>query len=178
MEILLRLGLARYPQSQSSCERRHLYACLLLAALLSAASPAHGADTTWIGGTGSWFVPSNWSNGLPIITGGIDSAYINNGGTAQILSSGAVANFLELGIDVGQSGSLDVNGGGLTISRGLYLGAAGSGTLTIRSGGTVAGSAHVNGLATVDCGTWMAGGLSVGFYGTGTLVIRNGGGDR
>ena len=56
-----------------------------LFALLLAYAPAFSQTTTWTDGTGNWFMPANWSAGVPNSS---TIADINNGGTAQITSSG------------------------------------------------------------------------------------------
>src|ERR1700720_503125 len=53
------------------------------------------AQTVWTDATGDWFNAGNWSAGVPNST---TSAQINNGGTAQITSSGAAAGDVTLGL--------------------------------------------------------------------------------
>ena len=78
---------------------------LAITALALTASPDSRADaecnclTIWTNtGAGDWFNSSNWSTQVPTCTGGICpplngpvEAQINNGGTAQITTSGASA---------------------------------------------------------------------------------------
>lgn len=145
------------------------------------------AQTSWTDGTDSWFVPTNWSAGVP--TGGTD-ANINNGGTAQVGAAGATARRLNIGSNPADSGTVVVDGTGtLSVADVLNVGLTGRGTMNITNGGTVStdfnvfiGSAAPGvGRVTVD-GPGSA--LTVGNYlylaaggagGTGTLNITNGG---
>ena len=54
-------------------------------------------------------MPGNWSAGVPNSS---TIADINNGGTAQITSSGAAASQVEIGVGVGESGTLSISGAG------------------------------------------------------------------
>ena len=94
-------------------------------------TPAFG-QTNWTAGIGSWFEAANWSSGTPSF---FDDANIDNGGTAQISSMIADANFLTLGSAMGTSGNLEVSGGELFGAR-LRIGENGTGMATV-SGGTV-----------------------------------------
>jgi T5SS/PEP-CTERM-associated repeat protein len=140
-------------------------------------------DTVWIDGTGDWFNPSNWSAGVP------DSstiAQINNGGTAQITSGIAAASKVELGIAVGDVGTLSTSGSGSLQDEGtVYVGEQGTGALSITAGTSVSSFTFVlgqtpgsNGTATVSGpgSTWTNLNFCfVGSDGTGTLNITNGG---
>lgn len=92
------------------------------------------AETNWIDGTGSWFVAANWDHGVP--TAGI-GAQINNGGTAQVNSSGAIACDLTVGFTATQTGTVSVDGGSLTVLQEAEIGALGKGSLTVKNGGSV-----------------------------------------
>ncbi|HTA99592.1 MAG TPA: autotransporter domain-containing protein [Bradyrhizobium sp.] len=96
-----------------------------LATICLGAVPTHAQTTNWTGGTGSWFVNGNWSNGVPSsIEGQIN---VTNGGTAQI--NGGVANG-------GVGSTLSITNAGSTVD----LQAGGSlftGTLNINNGGTL-----------------------------------------
>lgn len=132
-------------------------ACLAASLLLPAR--AHAVDTFWDNtGTGDWNTAGNWNPAA--VPGGGDDAFIDNGGTAQV--TGAVPTVIEVtvGQTNGNSGTLEITGGG-TVSN--FVGVIGNGP---GSTGTV----------TVDGATWTnTGGLFVGNLGTGRLTIRNGG---
>lgn len=93
------------------------------------------AQVTWNAGTGSWFTSSNWTPGI-VPTSGIN-ATINNGGTAQVLTTGGQVRVLTLGTAAGQTGTLQVQGGALTTSSSLLVGDFGTGTVTVSNGGTL-----------------------------------------
>jgi T5SS/PEP-CTERM-associated repeat protein len=140
-------------------------------------------QTDWIDGTGDWFSASNWSAGIPD-SGTI--AQINNGGTAQIASGIAAASQIELGIAVGDVGTLSISGFGSLQDEGtMYVGEQGIGTVSITAGTSVSSFTFVlgqipgsNGTATVSGpgSTWTNFNFCfVGADGTGTLNITNGG---
>jgi T5SS/PEP-CTERM-associated repeat protein len=114
---------------------------LTVTALALCASPtialADGCigQTTWTGAIdNNWFTAGNWSNGVPTVG---DTAEIDNGGTANINSAGAVACNLILGFNAADTGYVSVNGGGLTVGSEVEVGAHGQGTLTITNGATI-----------------------------------------
>jgi len=157
--------------------------CLgLLAFALSCAATA---QTIWTGTTGDWFDGANWSLGVPDASG---AARVDNGGTAQISASGAVAQSVILGNEASDSGAITASAGGnLAVAADLSVGYGGSGTLLITGGAqvsdfsgeigyTIASTSGVSGTATVEGAgsSWThAFELYVG-YGTGTLNIRDG----
>lgn len=117
----------------------------LLGSLVSAA-PAAAQDTTWNHPNANWFVPGNWTNGVP--TSGV-TALINNGGVATISSGSAAAGNLMLA-NTG-SGYLTMYGGTLTVAGASYVGWS--------------NTAHLH----VLNANFSAASLSVGvFYGVGT----------
>jgi T5SS/PEP-CTERM-associated repeat protein len=167
--------------------RNYLFAktsALILALPLIA--PSIGvAQTVWTDGTGDWFLGTNWSAGIPNSN---VQAQINNTGTAQITTSGAVAQSILLGFDVPDTGNLSTSGpGALTVSSDLAVGYGGTGVLSITNGAnvsdvsgeigyTIHSETGATGTATVDGpgSTWSHSfELYVG-YGTGTLTITNG----
>ena len=113
---------------------------IVLAAVffVALAAPGYAIDTSWShdpATTGLWDDPLNWDNGVPT-TG--DSAYIDNGGTAQI-DSGAAASALYVGDN--SSGTV-IQNAGITAVSALHLGRlAGSSGAYYLNGGqlTVAG---------------------------------------
>ncbi|HZS54271.1 MAG TPA: hypothetical protein VFA65_07695 [Bryobacteraceae bacterium] len=144
--------------------------------------------TSWIGANGSWFVAGNWSNGVPSSS---KSADINNGGTANINSTGATACNLILGYNSTQSGTVSINGGSLAVTNEVEVGAFGRGTLTITNGATVTaglltiaalhGASDSVGTVTVDAGTFTintradVGGDNGTPGGVALLTVKNGG---
>jgi T5SS/PEP-CTERM-associated repeat protein len=168
-------------------ERNYLLVKILLVLTLSLIIPAIAAgQTIWTDGTGSWFVGTNWSSGIPNSS---TQAQINNKGTAQITAIGAVAQSILLGFDVPDAGNLSTSGSGvLTVGSDLAVGYGGSGTLNITKGAdvsdlsgevgyTIHSETGATGAATVDGAgsAWTHSfELYVG-YGTGTLSITNGG---
>ncbi len=106
------------------------------ALLLVCAVQGVRAQTTWDAGTAAWNAPGSWTPDEP--TAG-DDFYINNAGTAQITGGiDAVGNVGTLGDLVGESGSLSISGGSLTVSE-LRVGNAGTGTLNLDGGVLTAG---------------------------------------
>ena len=96
------------------------FLCVVCVAAL--ALPVQAADTTWQydpNVSGDWFEANNWDNGVPTAA---DTAYITNGGTAEISTGSAEADYLCLGSTTGQSGTLVQPGGALTENHELYLG--------------------------------------------------------
>jgi T5SS/PEP-CTERM-associated repeat protein/autotransporter-associated beta strand protein len=153
--------------------------------LLSGFSTATSAQTTWSDGTGNWFTAANWTNGVPNSSSATSfDARIDNGGTAQILFSGASVRRITLGATSVQVGSLLVDAGSLTVTENLHLGESGKGTVTLLNGGTIltgntrlarftgsTGTAVVSGNTTF----WSAtGDFIVGETGIGSLTVNQG----
>ncbi|PYJ00736.1 MAG: hypothetical protein DMF00_07000 [Verrucomicrobia bacterium] len=147
--------------------------------------PAFAQTTVWTDATGDWFTPANWSAGVPDSS---TTAQINNGGTAQIMASGAAANLVELGVVAGDVGTLSVSGTGILQDGGaINVGEGGTGTLNITKGGTASDSDATVGSGSGSTGmvlldgpgsTWSNdGAITIGenAKATGTLTISNGG---
>ena len=141
------------------------------------------AQTVWTDGTGNWFTPANWSAGVPNSS---TIAEINNGGTAQVTSSGAAASQVEIGVGAGDAGTLSISGAGSLQDEGaMYIGEDGSGSLSITAGATVSSSLFALGQNSGSSGTATVSGSGstwtnlvfcfVGQDGNGTLNITNGG---
>lgn len=139
-------------------------------------------QTVWIDGTGDWFNSSNWSAGVPNSS---TIAQINNSGTAQISSGTAAASQVELGIAVGDVGTLSTSGSGSLQDEGtMYVGEQGTGTLSITAGASVSSYVFTLGQSPGSNGTAMVSGPGstwtnlnfcfVGSDGTGTLNMTNG----
>lgn len=114
---------------------------------LGFASVSCGQAVNWINpGEGDWNTPSNWSgpfgNEVPLAAFG-ETAIISNGGTAVVNGGVPAVGAVTLGQTGGQAGSLKVPSGGLlsvvsqSTSGALVVGPAGSGAMTVESGGTV-----------------------------------------
>ncbi len=96
------------------------FLCVVCVAALTL--PVQAADTTWQqdpNTPGSWFEANNWDSGVPTTA---DTAYITNGGVAQITAGAAEANFIYVGQTTGQSGTVSQLGGELTARYEIYLG--------------------------------------------------------
>ena len=115
-------------------------ACLTAAVVLLAATLQQARASKWQNpGTGNWSIDANWDPGEP---GSGDDAYINNGGTAQITApNDEVCDHLRLGVSSGDSGTVDMTGGKLSVSDWLYVGWWGDGTLNITGGHAVSNDA-------------------------------------
>ncbi|HWL51947.1 MAG TPA: PEP-CTERM sorting domain-containing protein [Chthoniobacteraceae bacterium] len=145
---------------------------LTLAACLSLQSTQAQVSTRWKSDAidHDWQTAGNWSEGVP---GVADTAYIQNGGSAEIHVAVTDIDYLRVGgtplsqLTIFSSGSLkvtgsgrtrigdaagtlyglvNVNGGALTGSGRLYIGNSADdsqGTLTIQNGGTVSGYSYV-----------------------------------
>jgi T5SS/PEP-CTERM-associated repeat protein len=146
-------------------------------------SPAFAQTTVWTAGTGNWFTPANWSAGAPDAN---TIAQINNGGTAQIMSSGAAASAVDIGVGVQDLGTLSTSGSGdLEISGSVTVASNGAGNLSISGGGSVLSGRFIigensgsNGTATVSGSGSMWTNIAVcfvGFDGNATLNITSGG---
>ena len=81
------------------------------------AASAQAGDTYWQAGTGDWFDGGNWTGTVPTT---LDTAYIDNAGTAEIAAGDAVANRLRVG-DTG-AGQVLQTGGTNAVGSALYLG--------------------------------------------------------
>ncbi|WP_170157520.1 autotransporter domain-containing protein [Roseimicrobium gellanilyticum] len=130
----------------------------------------------WTAGTGNWFTGSNWNTS--VVPGASSNVYINNGGTAQIASSGALSNNVYLGYIAANIGTVEVLGAGRWESIFLGIGENGKGTLKISGAGEViseyafVGSEGTgNGTVEISGGKWTSTSLDVGAGGTGKLLL-------
>jgi T5SS/PEP-CTERM-associated repeat protein len=140
------------------------------------------SQTVWTDGTGDWFNSANWSMGVPTFP---TAAQINNGGTAQITSSGASAGDVTLGLGSLDSGTLSTSGSGNATTGSLYIGESGKGTFSIINGGVVSSIGFVIGDNSSSSGVTTVSGAGstwtniatcfVGFLGTAKLNITSGG---
>jgi hypothetical protein len=93
-----------------------------LALLGGLSASAYAVDTHWINGIGSWHDPANWDNGLPYYvweTQEYNTAYVDNGGTAQITAD-CMQGPTYVGYDM--SGYVEQQGGAICTTYNLYMG--------------------------------------------------------
>jgi len=142
------------------------------------------AFTYWQVTTGNWSTDGNWTAGEPTAD---DGAFINNGGTAQITQPGEICLVLYLGEASGESGTVELTGGGLSTpgapTYGFeYIGHEGTGTF-IHTGGTNDPYGLLIALGSASTGTYeLSNGASlsstddqfVGYGGTGTFTQTGG----
>lgn len=149
--------------------------------------------TQWVAATNNWFLNPNWDQGVP---SNIDTARVDNAGTAEIRNAGAVAAVLEIGFSPLAAGAGEGTvslyaGGTLAVSKNEYLGVSGRGnffqfggahavacgSLTLGKEAAAAGSYFlIDGSLTVKSGT-IIGQLGRGafFQYAGTQRIECGG---
>ena len=155
----------------------------LVAILLLSPLEAWAEDVYWTlpaNQSGDWSESSNWGGTLPTSS---DNAYIANGGTATISSTGPTCDTFYIGTATG-SGAVQMLSGNLsTDTIYQYIGYGGTGTFT-QSGGT--NDLHyggcVLGFGTNGSGTYNLSGsgqmsayeLVVGWAGTGTFEQTGG----
>lgn len=135
---------------------------------------------TWVGTTGAWSDPTNWTgNQLP---GADDTAGITNNGTAQVeVGDNFTVDQLGIGEESGVSGTLSITGGAITATNTLVIGDISTGVLNLSGTGTLTSDiAYVGatneGTANMSGGTWtLTERLIVGvFGGTGTVNMSGG----
>lgn len=114
------------------------------------------AQTSWNVATGQWHEPANWSAGLPNSS---TNAIINNGGTSQVTTSGAVARDLFVGDAA--TGTLELSDSGSLTSRNTVIGNLDTGD----------GILQASGVGTVWTNTFS---FTVGLDGHGKIRILDG----
>ena len=153
-------------QIDALTRRRGLQSGIAVAILLVSAAMANGATKYWSGGTGDWSSGTYWGT-PPATPAAGDTAYIGNGGTAQITITDNIATLY-----VGSSQSTRPGTGTVTISStGNLVVGSGAGTTYIGSatnGGTITQS---GGGASI--GTLVFGGSTFGMTG-GTYNLNGG----
>ena len=157
---------------------------LTAAVILLSSSVAEAADLYWSVPAGDWSTPDNWGGTEPTSS---DNAYIQNGGTSNIIQSGATYQALYLG--VANTGTIQMDAGSLSGNTG-YIGYSNMGTvfhsagtntfsngslcLGYNSGGS--GTYNLNGTGILNVGTVEYIGYSgVGIFthSAGTHTIRH-----
>jgi hypothetical protein len=116
----------------SAAPTRRALAFAVLFAIGAGVTPARDQTTDWTDATGSWFVPGNWSAGVP--TGATVTTTVGNGGTAQI--AGAAANAGN-GLIINGGSTVDLQAGGSLIAGGFLI--AGNSTLLLSGSTAVTG---------------------------------------
>src|SRR6185369_7768450 len=72
----------------------------------------------WIGTTGSYITPTNWDSGVTPSNAANEFLQINNNGTAQVGGADAAQGaFLNLGLQSGDTGHLEISGGSMTLGE-------------------------------------------------------------
>ena len=169
--------------------KAHSAICFAVAVLLVAVASQAQGDSSWSVSSGTWSTAANWNGGLP--TSSVN-AYISNGGTATIMSSGAVCENLYLGSpNSASSGTILMLGGSLSATDSEFVGNLGTGTF-IQSGGTnylsnssdSSGEGLCLGYSSSSNGVYNLSGLGmisatdvgeyVGYSGTGTFTQSGG----
>ena len=89
-------------QLKSGLSRLRRVSCAMVAVLLVLPVSARADQYGWHPSSGDWMVASNWGGTLP--TSG-DTAIIDNGGTANITTTGPVCNTLSVG-EIGTDNSM------------------------------------------------------------------------
>ncbi len=162
--------------------RRFALSLVCIVLLTSAVVPVRGDNTYWQhdpSSPGDWFVPGNWTAGLPESG---DYACIKNGGTADFASGQAEAKWVGIGYgyDDDNTGTLTHIGGHLLVQESFTLGRDGgegtyflSGSGQLTTGATKVGSKGT-GLFSQTGGTHTVGSLEIGgtgSSGTGTYNL-------
>ena len=154
------------------------FAGFVVAAAILVAAPLRAASYTWSVPSGNWSAASNWGGTLPT---GSDTAYVVNGGTANVTLPGAAC--YNLYVDNGSA--LQMTGGSLTTTEymGAFVGYSGMATFT-QSGGINSGigdAALYLGYNSGSNGTYILSGSGqismaqyVGWSGTGTFSQSGG----
>ena len=165
-------------KSKAAGRRRARVLAMLTGAVLFGSGRCLG-QSTWVAGTGNWFTPGNWTFGA--VPSASRAAYIDNGGTAQISSGKAIAQYLMIGYMPSDSGSVTMSGGTLAINSGLeWVGSLGVGTFNQTGGLNTTGALYLGGRGTfgpqpdlynLQGGTLEA--TTINFY-TGTLSLAGG----
>jgi autotransporter-associated beta strand protein len=124
------------PDTQKFCtcfnRRIKIHTLAAIALLLIYPTLTKAANNYWNVTSGNWSdtYPSPWSLGIEPTTS--DNAYIQNGGTANISQTGEQCSSLYLG--AANTGTVDMDGGSLSVGYGEYVGYSGTGTFTQTGG--------------------------------------------
>ncbi len=167
--------------ARSSCRAARLSAASFASflAVVLMVLPSARADVYWSATSGDWSVGSNWGGTLP--SGGV-SAWIINGGTANVTQLGETCGTLSLGGSAG-SGTVQMASGNLSSTAIQYVGNSGSGVFMQSGGNNTVGSQLDVGYGIAATGTYELGGNAklqvtqgevIGLSGNG-MFIQSGG---
>ena len=173
---------------RSSCPAARLagtgIAGFMVSVYLLSSSLATAANVSWTlaaGHSADWSTSGDWSSLAPPKSA--DTAYIINGGTANVTLAGEVCSYLYLGDpNSANSGAVHMTGGGLTTSNNEYVGNEGAGTFSQSGGANTCGALYIgnNPTASGSYALTSSGYLSVlnnesvGSDGTGTITQSGG----
>ncbi|MGA2060897.1 MAG: autotransporter-associated beta strand repeat-containing protein [Thermoguttaceae bacterium] len=119
-----------------SYQRIKIHTLAAIALLLIYPALTKAADNYWNATSGNWSDtnPNPWSLGIEPTSS--DNAYIQNGGTASVNQSGEACSYLYLGASgTGNSGTVQMSDGSLTVEWYEYIGYSGTGIFN-QTGGT------------------------------------------
>jgi autotransporter-associated beta strand protein len=105
---------------------------MLFTLAIGTCSLTRAATYTWQVGYGNWSTVANWGGTEPTLG---DWAYIQDHGTATVTQTGEACTRLFLGYNDTDQGTVQINGGDLTISDTAFVGLYGTGAF-FHSGGT------------------------------------------
>jgi uncharacterized protein with beta-barrel porin domain len=148
----------------------HLLRCTLVAWLVFGfgALPARAQTETWNAGSGSWFVPGNWTPAT-VPSSATTTTTVGNGGTAQI--NGAAAN-AGTNLIIGGNSTVDLQSGGSLTAGTITLGNGSSGTLLLSGSTAVTGPIALNATGTLLSAT--TGTLASNITGAGAIAVNAG----
>jgi autotransporter-associated beta strand protein len=156
-------------QTIGICRVPRLLRFLATAVLILSSSIIEAATYSWNVSSGDWSTPSNWGGTEPTA---IDTARIENKGKAVITQSGETCN--DLWIADYYSGSVEMTGGTLSVSRWAYVGSMDNGTFTQTGGINTISDTLCLGNASDSKGTYNLGGTGQLFAGSETIGFFNG----
>ena len=144
---------------------------------LLCANTSMGLDTVWQhdpNTSGNWYTDANWTLNAPFVA---DNPFINNGGTADVSDPNghAVGDFLTIGQNAGDDGTVTLSDGKMTIHA-YVVGDAGNGLIQ-QTGGDANGTGIFLGNGATGVGQYDLGGgsmdiqsfINVGQFGDGTF---------
>lgn len=141
-------------------------ACGLMVTLTGA---THAADVN-AAASGDWSSAGTWTPNEPVAA---DNAFINGGLTVGVSQAGEVANRVDLGTVAGQTGSLNITGGDLTVGSGGALPSIRVGQIAGSTGSITMSGGTVNVIGGTDNGLAI-GDILIGDLGTGTMLMTGG----
>ena len=144
---------------------------LAFAILFLSSSFTSAVDIYWNATSGDWSTASNWGGAKPTSE---EYAYIQNGGTASITQTDENCRVLYLG-NTGNSGTIQMTGGSLSVFFDESIGNSGMGTFTQTGGTNIIPFSLDLGNSTGSSGTYnlsgtghlYAGDEHIGYHGTG-----------